>query len=758
MKLIELFKTKAPISLEAHDVKTEQMISLMELMAEPELLRRMETDQKNLVDSSSYFNAFDNGDDAGSYFSSEFNIRATAGRIKSTYVKEPWVFAAATLIAKTMSLVPFNVVNVATGEIDAGHPLNKKICASNEFQDEKTLRWVGYLDLVLGGNFFLVFDEYFNAAMQAPVETVTLGFDRDRRTIDTLRIWGSNDAVTFNRTVPYRQCVHMKLPNPFSMFYGLSLFVAASRPIIMDKAKQEFEMAFYLRGATNTGIIETTEDISKTRMQRLMRTFEAVYTGKRNWWRTVFLPKGSKWVNSGLSMTEMQHLEGLRENRLTLLATLGIPPSKVGIVQDVNRATAEIQDETFWVNTIKPLTDFVASSWNNSYLVKVVYGGQVRVEADYSGIEALNGSLVSKGEQAKAVESFLTINEVRRDILGYDELPIGDSRGDKFAIEIRYDITSGKPPIEVAPPPAALPDASSSLALGSGDEIPDEVSRMFSAKAAATSSQERVERRLAESFLRGFNSYHNEKLALVTRALEAGDDVRLVLKKNQKELARTYATHVQGDLVKAMERGFSFANLQAKSVMGARTKSTKRLRFRDVDQEAVDALRKDQEDGRRETLAKRSIENFVGFDDTETERMLDDIADGVEGGLTVDKIAADLREKYDTDEGQSSTIARTEVLSAVSEGIKWNHDVLGQVFSDVQKQWFHVGNSGHSRPEHQAFETEGAVESDYKWGGVLAYPRDPDADAGQTINCRCTMVSVIPEHATSNAEAILDRV
>jgi hypothetical protein len=83
-------------------------------------------------------------------------------------------------------------------------------------------------------------------------------------------------------------------------------------------------------------------------MKRLMNTFEQVFTGKRNWWRQIFLPKGAKWVSSGLTMSEMQHLEGLRENRLSILAALGIPPSKVGLVQDVNRSTSDNQDKDFW--------------------------------------------------------------------------------------------------------------------------------------------------------------------------------------------------------------------------------------------------------------------------------------------------------------------------------------------------------------------------------------------------------------------------
>lgn len=760
MQLPSLFKKKsAEVSPVDLGERADNMMTMMELLGNPRMTALFDKLEKNLIDASTYFQAFENGDDSGNYFGEEFNIRATAGRIKAAYSKEPWMKATGDLLARTMAMVPFKVVDAVTNEDQTDHPLNQKLKACNRFQGVRTLNWCGYIDLVLGGNYFLVFDEFFQTAMQVPVELVTLQLDPATRQIINLMIW-DNKLGVYAKTVPYKQCVHMKLPNPYSMFYGLSWFIAASRPIILDRTKQEFEMAFYLRGATNTGVIETTEDINKTRMERLMRTYEQVYTGKRNWWRTIFLPKGSKWVRSGLTMTEMQHLEGLRENRLTFLASVGVPPSKVGIVQDVNRATSEVQDETFWLNTIKPLVEFAADSWNNSYLVSVIYGGRVRVEADFSGIEALNGSLVSQGEQAKAVEPYWKLDEIREKIFKMD--PMGDDRGNKLLVEIKpvaspfgggnnqssLAIAEGVPGGQV-PAIETIPDAINSEALSQQFQI---------SKAAAALSQERIEKKLASSYLKGYAKYHDQFMTYVQYALREDKNVKDYIAEHRKELARIYVTAVGDDLYAAMERGFAFANAQAKAFSGRRFKAA--TRFREIDREAIDALRREQAPGKREALARRSIESFVGFNETDTNRVVGIIADELEKGKTTDQIAASIRSQYEEDySGQSSTIARTEVLSAVSEGIKWNHDVLSKVFTEVQKQWYHVGDGPsnvHARENHIGFEGEGPVESDYKWGGILDYPRDPNGGPEEVINCRCTMVSVIPDSADSNAETIMD--
>ena len=365
-------------------------------------------------------------DDQGGYFQPEFDLVTTAGRMKSVYRREPWVNTCANIIAKTLATIPFDVVNKATGEIDNNHPLNEIMCTTNPLQDSLTLEWSGDLDLVLSGNFFRVIID--GKIYQVPVEYVTLkpsttqGEYKTHGPIIGIEVRSmSNSSVLENQFIPWKDVIHHKLPNPFTPFIGLSMIAAASRPILLDRHKNEFEMAFYLRGATHSGVIETTEDVTKERMRRLMTTFESAFTGRRNWFRQLWLPKNAKWVNSGLTMSEMQHLEGLRENRLTLLAVIGVPPQKVGIVQDVNRSTAEQQDKTFYENTIIPLAKLKAAGWNNSYLVKEQFNNEVEVRPNFDGIEEIEGGILTRAERARALDNIAVLNE-QREVAGLSPL------------------------------------------------------------------------------------------------------------------------------------------------------------------------------------------------------------------------------------------------------------------------------------------------------------------------------------------------
>ena len=774
-------------------------------------------------------------DDTGGHFNVEFNLNTTVGRLKSLYRREPWVYATASLIARTLSTIPMKVRDPETQEILERHPMNDILNAGNQLQDCNSLKWAGYLDLALSGNFFSVISDDNKTVMHVPVEIAGLKLNdkfqmnekNNNTPIEALEITGLAGGMggSGKSVIPWKNVIHHKMPNPFNPFIGMSMYQAAGRPILLDRHKNEFEMAFYLRGATHAGVIETTEDITKQRMERLMRTFEQSFTGKRNWWRTLFLPKGAKWVNSGLTMAEMQHLDGLRENRLTLLAVLGIPPSAVGIVQDVNRATSEVQEGMFYNNTIVPMAQFVAAGWNNSWIVQSKFKGAIEVFPDLSGIDAIEGSIVTRGEQAQAVQDYLTVNEIRTDILGYPPLKETDPRGQMFVKEIKPPLTDPfSPPTQTDPDDvgpeedvettqvivesgdndhthvAEIDETGSGTTISTegGDEhvhdinlgevgpggdddhthppidieamAQDEQQEKFIAniKASAIGSQETAENSKGKEFQR-VNDEHTEMLlSEAIRAIRKGVNVRVHLANSQVERMERYLELSTPVLESALERGYSIAASNTKTLgNGLAHIKQDGPRFTPEDQQALDIIKERTADGQRKQLAERSVRTFAGFDETKTENIMQVIEDGLAQGRTLEQVAGDIRTQYgERYRDQSFTITRTEVLSAISQGIQWEHETLSEVFSEVNKQWFHVGDAGSNpdaREQHAKFEKEGSkgiVPSNHVWvndetGGRLRYPRDPNGGAADVINCRCTMVSQVPKTADSIADQII---
>jgi len=483
-------------------------------------------------------------------------------------------------------------------------------------------------------------------------------------------------------------------------------------------------------------------------MSRLMATFEQVFTGKRNWWRPLFLPKGAKWIANASTLSEMQHLEGLRENRLTILGVMGIPPSQVGIVQDVNRSTAETQQFVFYENTIKPYARFIADAWNNFYVVKNMFNSRVYVDCDYSNIPALQESLKVKGDYAEALKNFFTINEIRKQVFNAD--PLTDGRGDLLVSELqkgKQDILNN-----------LLIDQQSSLQENNNNinitESQNLVSSLASIKQAIINDQEQVEQSLGSKFKKVIDNYIDAFLNLIEYALKNKIDPKVYLQEKQNDLKTAYEREAIPILIKAMERAFTFSTERLKININKQSKSVST-----VDRQAIDYLREETRPSVRLTFAERAINRFVGFNRTRSNEVLDIIAALLAEGQTTDQIASIIRQLYhERYKEQAFTITRTEILTAISHGIKWNQDILKEVFTAVKKQWLHVGDEDinpQARQHHAEFEELGEQDVDFIYPSGLSYPRDPNGPPGETINCRCTLVNIIPEHAQSNAESIL---
>jgi HK97 family phage portal protein len=775
--------------------------------------------------------------ESGNYFGSEFDIQATIGRLKALYLKEPWVNTCSSLIARNLVTVPFRVYSKSTNEVIKNHPLEALINTGNYITSKVFRDSCSYTDLVLAGNYFLILTKDNKSCFWVPVESVTPNLrnadtEENKRKIievgplESITI-GENSLLRLSEEViPFERVIHIKLPNPFNPFYGLPLIIAASRPILLDRYKNEYEMAFYLRGGMHSGVIETEQDISKTRMERLMRTFEQAFTGKRNWWRQLFLPKGAKWINSTLSMAEMQHLESLKENRTTLLANLGIPPSQVGIVQDVNRSTAEDQKANLWNNTIVPLSLMIESGWNSSHLIKNVYKDKFYIKADFEGLDALEGSFYTKCELGDKAKSFMTIDEIREFILNIPKL--GDERGKMFVAEIVKSNTGnvGIPAPTPAPTPApeAEPtqdgkaltegntedgngeyrhvhfcrwddlgngttigsvqgngeqhqhDIKNFRVIASGDDshthpsIESSNTTDFSAKKKAVSNQSDLEKKESKKYKDQLEKYFDVLMANARYALRSGKDIGAVLASNHVRRRDVYISSVTPVAYEILDRSFNMSTDNSKKFTAIHVKAP--LTFSPTDDIAIEAIRQRTKDEQREILRKRLLDGFVdasgGIDAVRSEEIMQLIEDGLSQGKTNDAIAQSLAADYQVKYGyRVDTIVRTEILSSISQGIEWNHRVLGEVFTETKKQWFHVGDelsNPDARKEHADFEKagdHGVVSADYLWynpttGSKMAYPRDPIAGAKDIINCRCTMVTIIPKEAKSRSDLIVN--
>lgn len=149
---------------------------------------------------------------------------------------------------------------------------------------------------------------------------------------------------------------------------------------------------------------------------------------------------------------------------------------------------------------------------------------------------------------------------------------------------------------------------------------------------------------------------------------------------------------------------------------------------------------------------------------TETQRKVirELITTSFEEGVAVTEIRARIEEHFltltgDPETSRAATIARTETLQAVSVGQQLKTDQFIEEFPEegerLQKIWITARDS-RVRDSHSA--QDGQIRDEGKaFANGLRYPRDPVGDASEIINCRCALITFLPED-TEDIEENLD--
>lgn len=208
------------------------------------------------------------------------------------------------------------------------------------------------------------------------------------------------------------EVVWLKSANPADPDAGLSPLMPILQKISLERFKDDHMIRFYKQGARLGGVIKTTKNLTKDQVNRLERTFEANYTGKKNFHRTLILPNGMDYKTiesepTGSSLKQMQD-----SNKEQILAAFGVPPIKVGLLDSGTYDNAEVQNATFYKDTISPLYKLIADKINSKNIILDM--SDHRIAFDISDVPELQSDSAEKGDIARGmIATGLSINEVR---------------------------------------------------------------------------------------------------------------------------------------------------------------------------------------------------------------------------------------------------------------------------------------------------------------------------------------------------------
>lgn len=160
----------------------------------------------------------------------------------------------------------------------------------------------------------------------------------------------------------------IRMPNPMNPYRGMGPVQTILSNVDSGSYSSEWNANFFRNGARPGGIIKLSRKMQDTEFYQLVERYNANHRGVANANRTAFLEEGD-WVDvKPMSVADMQFVETSNLNRDTILLAFGISKFAVGVVEDVNRATADASAAWFGETLTVPRLDRWRGMLNNDFL------------------------------------------------------------------------------------------------------------------------------------------------------------------------------------------------------------------------------------------------------------------------------------------------------------------------------------------------------------------------------------------------------
>jgi HK97 family phage portal protein len=330
--------------------------------------------------------------------------------------------------------------------------------APNKFMTGQEFREVAQQHLDLTGESPWVI-AYHERAKNLPLELWPVRPDRmepDPDPYEFLVGWNYRDPRS-GGLIPLglKEVIHLRTPNPLDPYRGCSPIMTLL--ITLDRAKvaQEWNRNFFRNGALPGGLIEVEKRLSDPEFDELAMRWNEQHRGVGNAHKVAIVEHG-KWRDRASSLKDMQFTELHTLDRDQILEAFGFPKAVLGVVEDVNRASAESSEYIFakWL-TVPRLQRF-KGALNNDLLP--LYGDTTRdLEFDYESPvpedeEAENSARDSKVAAFKTLVDAGVDPEAAAEVVGLPAMPMRE----------RVEA----PAVEQTPPDAAVDASWSRIVAG----------------------------------------------------------------------------------------------------------------------------------------------------------------------------------------------------------------------------------------------------------------------------------------------------
>lgn len=509
---------------------------------------------------------------------------------------------------------------------------------------------------------------------------------------------------------PADEIVHFKFPSPFNLFYGTGPLYAAAYGIDLNKEIKTWGINYFINNAQPSGVLYSDSSLGEGQYQRLRDSWNKKYKGSENAGKIAILESGLKYQQTGSSLKDAKFEDVSKEIRDEILAIFGVPASKLGLVEDVNRANADANDYTYQKETILPRLILMEEKMNEK--IVPLYDQDLILKFDSPVPDDRDFRL--REREANIRSGYSSIDEEREeDGLEPYELPETSVPLIPFALT-----PAGQPkPEPITPYTPGEPAEGKSFIKSKRDD-------KWAIFATTTAPQEKT---MNESMARFFENQHGEVMRNLNKYREASAGI----------VKKDVSAYILFNMKEANEKLKSYAKTSIRNAYV----SGLMLGMRDTNS-AIDF-------NLFEPNIYRAVESRLNFfaekvNDNTFNLISDTINEGLGKGESISDISKRIDNIYEYSRLHRSRVtAQTEVIGATNDGQLRAYHEAGM----EAKEWLSARDE-KVRDSHQAAEgqivgiTEDFTTGD---GNKLQYPgdRNSGADAGDIINCRCTVLPVL---------------
>lgn len=297
------------------------------------------------------------------------------------------VFACVNKIAQAVSCLPFQVYRRLPGggrEPATDHPLYSIL--HDEPNPEMTsidFRTAMQSNLTLRRNAIAIIirDGYGRVAELWPVDAVNYSLRRDAA---TKRLVYTVDGKEYGP----ESILHLRQAT-FNGVVGLDAMTQAREAIALAITLQDNAARFFANASRPGGFLEYPGVLKDEEVKRLKKSFEESYKGTENAYKLAILEHGMKFVASQTDNEKSQLNESRMFQSKEIARIFGVPPHKVGILDNATFSNIEHQSIEWVSDTLLPIVTAWEASCNmrlltrderGTYFVKLNLSGLLRAD------------------------------------------------------------------------------------------------------------------------------------------------------------------------------------------------------------------------------------------------------------------------------------------------------------------------------------------------------------------------------------------